>query len=196
MTTTASLLLLCILLSPLVEVPPIVAVEQKSQDVPVKGAALVLVGAVSRTLALVRPDKLTGSVRNLSSGQAIAELPQPSEYFVGTIYQFRIAEVLKGNKLVQVEQTINVFVPGPGNSSDRVAPTSERKYLLQLSLLKDGAEKYEGMAVMDLTDPSFGKQQFDPQTTYFIIPDPHGAVPVTEKNKSLIESIRREASRQ
>lgn len=169
--------------------------RQKSDMQPAKSATVISIGEVTRTLTLVRPDKLIGSTRNLPNGQVAVELPRLSEYSVGTIYEFRADEVLKGNKVVEAGQTIKVLVPGPGNVSDITAPTSKHPYLLQLALLKDDPEKYVAMVVIDLTDPSFGKQQFDPQTTYVIVPDLHGAIPVTEENQRLIESIRRDAAR-
>ncbi len=170
--------------------------KQKSDMQPAKSATVISIGEVTRTLTLVRPDKLSGSARKLPNGQVAVELPRLSEYSVGTIYEFRADEVLKGNKVVEAGQTIKVLVPGPGNVSDIAAPTSTHPYLLQLALLKDDPEKYVGMVVMDFADPSFGKQQFDVHTTYSIVGYPHGAVPVTEENKRIIQSIRRDAAKQ
>ena len=167
---------------------------QEPARVPAEKASVIVSGAVSKTLALVRADKLTGSERTLPNGQKIAELPRPSEYYLGTIYQFRVDDVLKGNKMAHVGQTINVFVPGLVNASDRIALSSRHKYLLQLMPLGGDAKNYEGTAIMDLAKPS-GKQKFDPNIVFAVTGGFDGAVPITEANKALIERIRHEAKR-
>lgn len=165
------------------------AQKLSEQEQSIKRPSLIVIGKVSATLDLVRPEKLTGTVRILPSGDRIAELPKPSEYYVGTVYQFRVEELLKGNKTARAGQTITVLVPGLANTSDRVILSPRFRYLLQLSLLND-AEEYQSMMLMDLNHPSAARQQLDPRTTYVILSDPNGAIPVTAENKRLIENIR------
>jgi hypothetical protein len=158
-------------------------VAQKAAVSPNEEPVVVLLGGVSSKLSLVRPDKLYGSEQNL---------PQPSEYLVGTIYKLRIDEVVRGNKSIRSGQTINVLILGPGNVTHRVVLSAERKYLLQLSSLAD-AEKYQGMVVTDLSQPSGTKQPFDSHNVFTPVRDVNNAVPVTEATKELIKRIRREA---
>jgi len=186
--TLLSSFILFAVLHPVLSMAP----GQKSgeQGQPVEGASLIVMGRVSANFALVRPDKLAGNgLRTLPNGEKTVELPNPSEYYAGTVYQFRVDEVLKRNKVPRPSQTITVLVPGP-IASDRVYLSPTSRYLLQLSPLSD-AEKYKGMEVMDLNHPAAAKQQFDPRTTFVIINDLHGAVPVTAQNKDLIDSIVR-----
>lgn len=160
-------------------------VAQKSDVSPNEEPVAIVLGSMSSRLSLVRPEKLYGSEQNL---------PQPSEYLVGTIYKFRIDEVVRGNKTIRSGQTINVLILGPGNVTHRVVLSAQRKYLLQLSSLAD-AEKYKGTVVMDLSQPSGAKQPFDSHNVFTPVRDVNNAVPVTEENKELIKRIRREAKR-
>lgn len=190
---TPNKFLSCVLLLGAFLPMPYTSVAQKSDVQSVKTTSAILIGTVLSTLSLVRLEKLGGSERTLSNGQKVFELPRQSDYLVGTIYQFRINEIVKGNKTIRSGQTISVLIPGPANVSDRVVLSSERKYLLQLSLLDGDAEKYKGTAVMDLARPSAVKQQFNPHNVFTVTGEPYSAVPVTEENKGLIERIRREA---
>ena len=160
-------------------------VAQRSAVRPDESSLAILIGRVSSTSSLVRPEKLYGS------GQT---LPQRSEYMVGTIYKFRIDEVVRGNKSIRPGQTVSVLIPGSGNISDRAVLFAQRKYLLQLSSLAD-AEKYKGTVVMNLAQPSAAKQPFDSQNVFTLLSDVNNAVPVTEENKELIEKIRHEAKK-
>ncbi len=185
--------LLCVLLLGVFLPTPCTSMAQKADVQPVKRPSAILIGTVLSKLSLVRLDKLGGSTLTLSNGQQVSELPRQSEYLVGTIYQFRINEIIKGNKMIHSGQTISILIPGPTNVSERVALFSERKYLLQPSLLDEDAEKYKGTAVMDLAHPSALKQQFDPHNVFTVTSEIHSIVPITEGNKGLIERIRREA---
>src|SRR5262249_40398303 len=142
-------------------------VAQKSDVHPDKEPMAILMGRASRTWSLVRPDKLYGSGQNL---------PQRSEYVVGTVYEFRIDDVVKGSKTIRPGQTIRVLILGPGNVTDTVSLSTQRKYLIQLASLVD-AEKYRGTVVMDLADPSSAKQPFDSHDVFTLISDINSAVP-------------------
>ena len=166
---------------------------QKSVGEPIKDPAVIAIGVVLGTFDLIRPDKLTVTARTLPNGTEIAELPKRSEYYVGTIYQVRINEVIKGNKMVRSGQT-TVLIPGPGNVSDGVVLFAPRKYLLQLSSLTD-AEKYKGTVVRDPAHSSEAKKPFESQNVFTPFNHFYNAVPVTEDNKELIKRIRREAKR-
>jgi hypothetical protein len=168
---------------------------QKSGGGPTKDdTSVILIGGVSETFDLIRPDKLTVNARTFPNGNEIAELPKRSEYYVGTIYQVRINEIIKGNKMVRSGQTITILIPGPGNVSDGVVLFAHRKYLLQLSSLAD-AENYKGTVVTDLAHSSAAKRPFESQNVFTIVNHFNNAVPVTEDNKELIERIRREAKK-
>ena len=186
-------LLLCILFLVVLQPTSSVVGMQKSGAQTVKGPSVVVIGVVSGTSALVRVDKLTANARTLPNGDRIAELPKPSEYYLGTIYQVRVNEIIKGNKRIRLGQTITILIPGPANVSDRVTLSSGRKYLLKLLPLDEDIEKYKGTAVMDLTHPSAVKRQFDPRDVFTVAGELDNAVPITEGNRELIERIRREA---
>ncbi|HET6974864.1 MAG TPA: hypothetical protein VFI24_00960 [Pyrinomonadaceae bacterium] len=187
-------LLLCIVL--LVFLQPTSSAEhvQKSSDEPINDPSVIVIGGVSETFDLVLPDKLTVNARPLPNGNEIAELPKLSEYYAGTIYHVRISEIIKGNKIVRSGQIITVLIPGPPNVSHRVILSAQRKYLLQLASLAD-AERYKGMVVMELGNPSSAKEPFDSHNVFAPVKDINNAVPVTEDNKDLIKRIRREAKR-
>lgn len=72
--------------------------------------------------------------------------------------------------------------------------SAQRKYLLQLASLAD-PEKYKGMVVMELGNPSSVKKPFDSHNVLTPTKHFYNAVPVTEDNKELIKRIRREAKR-
>lgn len=162
-------------------------VAQKSEVHPEREPLAILIGRASSRLSLVHPEKLYGSGQNL---------PQRSEYVVGTVYKFRIDEVVRGNKTIRPGQTISLLILGPGNVTHTVSLSAQRKYLIQLASLVD-AEDYRGTAVMDLADPSNKKQPFDSHDVFTLISDINSAVPITEDkdNKELIKRIRREAKR-
>jgi hypothetical protein len=185
-------LLLCIVL--LVFVQPTSSAErlQKSAAEGINDPSVIVIGEALEKFDLVRPDKLTGNTRTLPNGTVIAELPQLSEYYAGTIYHVRISEIIKGNKIVRSGQIITVLVPGPWNVSHRVSLSAQRKYLLQLSSLTD-AEQYKGMVVMDLGNPSSAKEPFDTQNVFTAVNHFYNGVPVTKDTKELINRIRREA---
>jgi hypothetical protein len=187
-------LLLCIVL--LVFPQPTSSAEglQKSSEEPINDPSVVVIGGVSETFDLIRPDKLTVNARTLPNGNEIAELPKLSEYYAGTIYHVRVSEIIKGNKVVRSGQNITVLIPGPPNVSHRVILTAQRKYLLQLASLAD-AEKYKGTVIRDLSRTSPTQQPFDSHNVFTPVRDVNNAVPVTEENKDLIKRIRREAKR-
>ena len=187
-------LLLCIVL--VVFLQPTSSAErlQKSGEEPINDPSVVVIGGVSETFDLVRPDKLTVNARTLPNGNEIAELPKLSEYYAGTIYHLRISEIIKGNKIVRSGQIITVLIPGPPNVSHRVILSAQRKYLLQLFSLTD-AEKYKGMVVMKLANPSSAKEPFDSHDVFTLISDFNNAVPITKDTKELIKRIRQEAKR-
>jgi hypothetical protein len=160
-------------------------VTQKSDVYPDKEPLAIVIGRASSTSSLVRPEKLYGTGENL---------PQASEYLAGTIYKFRIDEVVRGNKTIRSGQTISILIPGPGNVSHSVWLSGQRKYLIQLASLVD-AEDYKGTVVMELRRSSEAKQPFDSQGVYTLISDINSAVPITEGTKELIKRIRREAKR-
>lgn len=184
--------LLCVLLLVVFLQMPCPSLAQKADVQLVKTPAIVI-GTILSTSSLVRLDKLGGSVRTLPNGQEVSELPRQSDYLVGTIYQVRINEIIKRNKMVRSGQTITILIPGPANVSDRVVLSMQRKYLLKLSLLNEDVEKYKGTAVMDLAHPSAEKRQFDPRDVFTVTSELDNAVPITEGNKEQIERIRREA---
>src|SRR5215510_14968512 len=137
--------LLCVLLLVIFLPMPCTSMAQKA-DVQLVKTPAILIGAISSTSSLVRLDKLGGSVRTLPNGQQVPELPRQSEYLVGTVYQMRINEIIKGNKMLRSGQTIIILIPGPANVSDRVVLSLQRKYLLKPSLLDEDNEKYKGTA--------------------------------------------------
>jgi len=188
-------LLLCIVLLIFLQSMASAGRLQKSGEPTHNDASIIVIGGVSETFALVRPDKLTGNTRSLPNGNEIAELPKLSEYYAATIYHVRIGEIIKGNKIVRSGQIITVLIPGPPNVSDRVILSAQRKYVLQLASLAD-AEKYKGMVVTDLGNPSSDKKALISQNVFTLISDVNNAIPVTEDNKELIKRIRFEAKRQ
>jgi hypothetical protein len=186
-------LLLCIVLL-LFPQPTLSAERLKSGEEPINDPSVIVIGGVSETFDLVRPDKLTVNARTLPNGNESDELPKLSEYYAGTIYHLRISEIIKGNKIVRSGQIITVLIPGPPNVSHRVRLSAQRKYLLQLASLADAA-KYKGMVVMTLGNPSSAKEPFDSQNVFTVVRDVNNAVPVTEDNKELIKRIRRKVKR-
>lgn len=187
-------LLLSIVL--LVFLQPTLSAErlQKSEEEPINDPSVIVIGGVSETFDLVRPDKLAVNPRTLPNGNEIAELPKLSEYYAGTLYRVRIGEIIKGNKIVRLGQIITVLIPGPPNVSHRVTLSARSKYLLQLSSLAD-TEKYKGVVVMELGNPSSAKEPFNSNSVFTPVRDVNNAVPVTEGNKELIKRIRREVKR-
>ena len=183
MNSIRSLLCLIVLTIPLITSSHLMA--QKSDVQPDKEPFAILIGRATSTSSLIRPEKLYGTGQNL---------PQASEYRAGTIYRFRIDEVIKGNRTIRSGQTISVLIPGPGNVSHSVWLSAQRQYLIQLGSLVD-VEKYKGTVVMGVADPSATKEPFDPHDVYTLISNVNSAVPVTEDNKELIKRIRREAKK-
>jgi len=159
-------------------------VAQKSDGRADKPLA-VLIGQATSTSSLVRPEKLYGTGKNL---------PQASEYLVGTIFKFRIDEVVRGNKTIRSGQTISVLIPGPRNVTHSVWLSAERKYLIQLACLVD-AEKYKGTVVMGFADPSAAKEPFDSDNVFTLISGMDAAVPINTGTKDLIKRIKREAKK-
>ena len=184
MNLIPSLLCLIVLTIPLITSSHLMA--QKSDVQPDKEPLAILIGRATSKSSLIRPEKLYGTGQNL---------PQPSEYRAGTIYRFRIDEVVvKGNKTIRSGQTISVLIPGPGNVSHSVWLSAQRQYLIQLASLVD-AEQYKGTVVMGVADPSATKEPFDPHDVYTLISGIDSAVPITEDSKELIKRIRREAKK-
>lgn len=183
MNLIRSLLCVVLFMIPLTASSHLVA--EKSDVQPDKEPLAILIGRAISTSSLIRPEKLYGTGENL---------PQPSEYRAGSIYRFRIDEVVKGNKTIRSGQTISVLIAGPGNVSHSVWLSAQRQYLIQLASLVD-AEKYKGTVVMGFADPSATKEPFDSHDVYTLITDVNSAVPVTEDNKELIKRIKREAKK-
>ena len=194
MISSHSLLPCIVLLVVLQPTSSAISVQKSGGGLTKDYTSVILIGGVSETFDLVRPDKLTGDAQLLPNGNEITELPKLSEYYAGTIYHVRISEIIKGNKIVRSGQIITVLIPGPPNVSHRVILSAQRKYLLQLASLAD-PEKYKGMVVMELGNPSSVKKPFDSHNVLTPTKHFYNAVPVTEDNKELIKRIRREAKR-
>lgn len=157
-------------------------------------SAPVVVGVVEEPWrTVIRPDKLPkpGTNKPQPNGTYVVELPQrPLDYLVGYIFRVHVQEVLKSDRWVRVNKTIDIFVPFrlEGGAS---LPTKE-PFLLALAPFSPKKEDFERTSVIKAGQSVSGKgASFDLRGRYYVVAgDANGAVPITAKNRRLIEEIR------
>lgn len=155
----------------------------------------VIIGVVEeRWLRVIRPDKLAAqkvTSRRQRDGTYIAELPQRSlDYLVGDIFRVKVQEVLKRDRWIRVNQTIEVF--SKFQLEGGVFLPKGQQVLLVLAPFTPKREDFEKTSVFRNGESlSRGGVPFNMRTRYYsVVAEANGAVPITEKNKKLIEEIR------
>ncbi len=155
----------------------------------------VIIGVVEEPwLRVIRPDKLAAkkvTSRRQPDGTYIAELPQRSlDYLVGDIFRVRVQEVLKRDRWIRVNQTIEVF--SKFQLEGGVFLPQGKQVLLVLAPFTPKREDFEKTSVVRHGESlSRGGAPFNMRTRYYsVAAEANGAVEITEKNKKLIEEIR------
>jgi len=159
-----------------------------------KYSAPVVIGMVegpSRTV--IRPDKLpkAGPVRRQPDGTYIAELPRGSlDHIVGYIFRIRVHEVLKSDKQIRIGQTVEIFAPFSLEGGVSLPP--KQRFLLALVAFSPKKEDFDQTSVLKVGQPlSQQGEAFDLRARYYIVAgNANGAVPVTDKNRKLIQEIK------
>jgi hypothetical protein len=176
-----------------------VTVEAQVPGVDPRGLAAhgspVIIGVVEEPwLTVIRPDKLAAqkvTVKRQPDGRYIAELPQrPLDYLVGYIFRVKVQEVLKRDRWVRVNQTIEVF--SPFQLEGGASLPKGQQFLLVLAPFTPKKEDFEKTSVVRHGESlSRGGTPFNMRTRYYsVAAEANGAVEITEKNKKLIEEIR------
>lgn len=173
-------------------------VEAQAPGIDPRGLAAhgspVIIGVVEEPwLTVIRPDKLakSGTVKRQPDGRYIAELPQRSlDYLVGDIFRVKVKEVLKRDRWIRVNQTIEVF--SKFQLEGGVSLPQGQQVLLVLAPFTPKKEDFEKTSVVrNGQSLSRGGTQFNMGARYYSVAgEANGAVPITEKNRTLIEEIR------
>jgi hypothetical protein len=155
----------------------------------------VIIGVVEEPwFRVIRPDKLAAQKvisRRQPDGRYIAELPQRSlDYLVGYIFRVKVQEVLKRDRWVRVNQTIEIF--SPFQLEGGASFPKGQQVLLVLAPFTPKKEDFEKTSVVRHGESlSRGGAPFNLRTRYYSVPsEANGVVEITEKNKKLIEEIR------
>lgn len=155
----------------------------------------VIIGLVEESLlTVIRPDKLAAqkvTVIRQPDGRYIAELPQrPLDYLVGYIFRVKVQEVLKRDRWVRVNQTIEVF--SPFQLEGGASLPKDQQFLLVLAPFTPKKEDFAKTSVVRHGESlSRAGTPFNMRTRYYsVAAEANGAVEITEKNKKLIEEIR------
>jgi len=153
----------------------------------------VIIGMVEEPLqTVIRPDRLpkTATSKRQSNGTYIVELPQPLDYLVGYIFRVRVQEVLKSDRRVRANQTIEVF--SKFQLEGAVSLPKGQQVLLILAPFTPKKEDFEKTSVVRSGQSlSQGGTTFNMGARYYsVAAEANGAVLVTEKNRKLIEEIR------
>ena len=154
----------------------------------------VVIGVVEGTpKSVIRPDKLpkVNQPKKQPDGTYIVELPQGKvEHIVGYIFRVRVQEVLKTDRRVRLGQTLDVFARF--NLEGGVYLPSKQQFLLALAAFTPKKEDFEKTSVLKVDQSTSEKgESFDLRGTYYVVAgDANGAVPVSDKNRKLIEEIR------
>ena len=175
-----------------------VTVDAQSPGINPRGLAVhgspVIIGIVEEPLrTVIRPDRLAKTVttKRQSNGTYIVELPQqPLDYVVGYIFRVRVQEVLKRDRWVRANQTIEVF--SKFQLEGAVSLPKDQQVLLVLAPFTPTRQDFEKTSVVRQGQSlSQGGAPFNMRTRYYSVAgEANGAVPITEKNHKLIEEIR------
>jgi hypothetical protein len=175
-----------------------VTVEAQSPGIDPRGLAAygspVIIGIVQEPWRIViRPDRLpkSSTVKRQADGTYIAELPQqPLDYLVGYIFRVRVQEVLKRDRWVRANQTIEVF--SKFQLEGAVSLPKDRQVLLVLAPFAPNKQDFERTSVVR-SGQSLSQRgvPFNLRARYYSVAgEANGAVPITEKNQKLIHEIR------
>lgn len=154
----------------------------------------VIIGVVEEPLlTVIRPDRLAKTVttKRQSNGTYIVELPQQRlDYLVGYIFRVKVQEVLKRDRRVRANQTIEVF--SKFQLEGAVSLPKGQQVLLVLAPFTPKKEDFEKTSVVrNGQSLSRGGTPFNMGAHYYsVAAEANGAVPVTEKNRKLIGEIR------
>jgi len=157
-------------------------------------SAPLIIGVVEEPWqTVIRPDKLPkiGPIRRQPNGTYSVELPKgPFDYLVGYIVRVRVHEVLKRDRWIRTNQTIEIFAPYKLEGGVSLAP--KQRFLLALIPFNPKKEDFERTSVIragqSLSQPG---GSFDLRARYYTVAgEANGAVPLTDKNRKLIEEIR------
>lgn len=109
---------------------------------------------------------------------------------VGYLFRVRVQEVLKSDRRVRLGPTVEVFVPF--RLEGGVYLSSKQRFLLAVAPFSPKKENFDKTSAL-----KFGKstshqgKPFDLSRHYYVIVgDANGAVPITDKNKKLVQEIR------
>lgn len=156
----------------------------------IEESSAIVVGIIEEQLSVIRPDKIAGASKIRPDGRVMTELPNPSEYMVGSLYRFRVDEVIKKDRGVKKGYVISIFVPGRGTTTHSPAFVKGQRFLIFLSALKEDDKEYEGTSVVNVRNASAGGKRFNPRDIYGVVSGLRGAVPITTENRAIVNEIR------
>jgi hypothetical protein len=157
-------------------------------------SAPIIIGVVEEPWqTVIRPSMLPkiGPVRPQPNGTYSVELPKgPFNYLVGYIVRVRVQEVLKHDKWVRANQTIEIFAPL--RLEGGLSLPIKQRFLLALTPFSPKRNDFENTSVIK-AGQSMSQQgrPFDLRTRYYVVAgEANGAVAITDKNQKLIAEIR------
>lgn len=159
-------------------------------DVLIRESDAIVIGSIESRVWVVRPDKMTSTTKNLPNGKTVAELPNPADYVVGTIYRVRVNEIVKKNRNIRAAGWINIFVTGRSAMEGEASFVEKQKYLIFLSPLQQDNEKFSGTMIYNPANPSARQVRFNPQSSYTVVRRGNGVVEITGKNLRLINEVK------
>lgn len=179
----ASVLLLCLI--GLGQTP-----SRPAWNVMCQRSSAIMTGVVESKSWVVHPDKMGATTKPLPNGQLTVELPDPTNYVVGSIYRVRVTEVIKKYGKIRVDSHISVFVPR-FITTESPALEEKHNFLLFLSPLESDSKQFAGTTTLQRGTPvTLHATKFNASSAFAVVEGPNGAIRITPDNIELVGVVK------
>ena len=147
-----------------------------------KESTAIVTGTVTEgKLWVIDPNKRRSDSTNI---------PNPADFVIGRIIHLKVDDALLKDGKAKVGSVIEIFVPGWMSTEGMPAFVPGQRYAVFLSPLKAEKNQFAGTARYQ-PGTSFGQEKsFDPSTSYAVVRNAHGVVPLTAENSKIQKEIR------
>lgn len=147
-----------------------------------KESTTIVTGTVTvEKLWVIDPNKRRGDSRNI---------PNPADFVIGHIIHLKVDDVILKDGKAKVGSVIRIFVPGRMPTEGMPAFVPRQRYAVFLSPLKAEKDQFAGTASYQPGAPFGQERAFDPNTSYAVVRNDHGVVPLTVENSKILKEIR------
>ena len=152
-------------------------------DQEIRQSAIIVIGVAGDDRWVIEPEKKD----RMENGRVIFRSPR--EYVTGHLVHFRISEILKNNKRIKLNGTIDIFFPGWG-MTDTPYMIEKQKYLVVLSGLIDPDGEFKKNVVLKPGTNPEERSLFQWEICYSIVGGTKGLWDAIPENQKSIDKMR------